>query len=321
MKNNNSNIPENIVLKPDIVKLHDMHLNMLSKDLEDFNKLGHRDSKLFNWLLWAFENLGLSTIEKNYLTSLALVKTRFSIFEVLIDDIIDDKKNRNLDLFEELLNIPFDSERINYKKLTKIEIDYLEYAKTIWNEIAEEIKTYPNYEKYKEALRFDIYQMLNSMRYSRFVNIDSDAVNLLENKVYVPHGMIVLIQLDFDLMCSKTFDNREFGQLREVGYLSQILAKVGNTIATYPRELLEEDMSSEAIIRFLKDYGPGFKFKLNKYLNKKSRYPKFELDLIKDWEEQYKIVKELSTKIKSVDMQQFIREREFLQQIYKLRGY
>lgn len=317
----NLNFPEDIIIRPEMTALYDQHLNLLEKDIEGYKNVGYRDIKLFKWLVFAFENLGLSTVEEKYLNSLVILKTRFTIFEVMIDDIVDNQDKRNLVLFEELLKIPFNSDKIETSKLTKKEIEYLEFTKLIWFKITNELSKYPNYKKYKEAFEFDVYQMLNSMRYSRFVNTTPQAINLLENKIYVPHGMIILIQLDFDLMCSKGFDDNELGTFREIAYLSQRLAKIGNLIATYPRELLEYDMSSEAVIRFAKDYGFDFKFKLNKLLNKKNRYPDFEKELIDEWEKQYKIIKELADKIKSIDMDRFMRERNFLQVIYKMRSY
>ncbi len=317
----NLEFPEKLIIRPEVIALHEKHLRILDEDINKYKKIGYRDVKLFNWLVQAFENLGLSTVEESYLSSLVVLKTRFTIFEVLIDDIVDDQSKRNLFLLKELLKIPFESENINTSKLKKEEVEYLEFAKLIWSEMYNEFTKYPKYKDYKEALEFDIYQMLNSMRYSKFVNTTPYAVNLLENKIYVPHGMIILIQLDFDLMCSKGFDEKELGAVREIAFLSQRLAKIGNLIATYPRELLESDMSSEAVIRFAKDYGFDFKFKLNRLLNKENRYPDFEKSLIDEWEKEYKNIKELSKNIKSIDMNRFMREREFLQVVYKIRPY
>lgn len=317
---NGSELPKS-TLKPEVVANHNKHLNMIRDDIEGYGKVGCRDVRLFNWLLWVFENVGLPIVDNKYTTSLVLLKTRFTIFEVLIDDVVDNNEKRDLRLLEELLKIPFYSEYINTERLNNKQLKYLNYARLIWSKIKNEFLSYPKYQKYKEALDFDINQMLNAMRYSRFVNTTPNAANFVENKVYVPHGMLILIQSDFDLMCSTKFDDREFGELREIVYLSQRLAKIGNLIATYPRELLEQDMSSEAVIRFTKEYGSDFKFKLNKLLNKESRYPKFEKEIIKEWKEQYDTVKSLTTKVKSIDMSKFMQEYEFLQAVYEKRSY
>jgi hypothetical protein len=311
--------PETI-LRPEVVAKHEEHLKELEKDVEGYSAVGHRGQTLYDWALRLFENLGLSTVESKYFDSLAITKTRLVMFIVLIDDTVDNIDKRNFELFEELIKIPFNLEEIKSTKFKAENVNYLEFTKTIWNEIITEVKKYPNYEKYKEAFNFDLKQLINSMEYSKFVNTYPHGVNLVENNAYVHHGMFVLIQTDLDLMCSKKFDDQELGLLREISYVSQKMARIGNVINTYPRELLESDMSSEALVRFQKDYGNDFKFKLNKLLNLESRYIKFEDKLIHEWQKEYDLIKEMAKKFKSIEGDRFIQEREFIQKAYQMKA-
>jgi hypothetical protein len=308
------------VLRPDIVANHDNHLKLLSDDIEHYGEVcGYRDQVLFDWLLRIFENLGISTVDLRYLDSLAVTKTKVAMFVILVDDTVDNINKRDLDLCEELLKIPF-GEVSNKRYVSEgRHSDYLKFARNLWLEITDEIKSYPNYAKYLDSFEFDVRQFLNSIRYSEFVNKHNNAANLAENDAYVHHGMMVMIQLDMDLMCSEKFNDKEFGTLRELAYLSQKLARIGNLISTYPREIIESDMSSEALIKFRKEYGENFKFKLNKLFNREKRYPEFEEKMIREWENEYNVIKELAVEIKSIDGGKFVQSLEFFQEAYRTK--
>ncbi len=309
----------NINMRPEVVIKHKEHLDALKDDIIEYSKVGHRDTIMFDWLLRVFENLGLSTVRKEYLDSLAITKTRLALFVVLIDDPVDNIKKRNFKLFEELLKIPFNPEQIDKSQFNVHDVEYLEFTKNLWTEITNEITKYPDHKRYKEAFEFDIKQLLNSMSYSRFVNTYPNAINLTENDAYVHHSMIVLIEMDIDLMCSQGFDEREFGALRELGYISQKMAKIGNIIGTYPRELIESDMSSRAVVKFLTDNGADFGFKLNKLIKKEMRYPEFEKNLTDEWQKEYLLTIDLSKRIKSINTQDFIKQLEFVQKAYQIK--
>lgn len=309
-----------MLLKPNIASQHGELSKELQLDIEKFVKLGRRNPMLFDWVLRVMENLGLSTVEEKYLGRLAVVKTKFSLWEVLLDDLADNEETRNLKLFDQMIKTPLEPQYIDESGLNDKDRNYLRVSRGIWDEsVMGVIRELPKYSKYRDALEFDLLQFVNSMKYSRFVNAMKDAANVTETEAYVHHSMYVLIQMDIDLMCSKGFNDEEFGMLREVGYITQRMAKIGNLLGTYPRELLESDMSSEAVIKFLREHGADFKFKLNRILNKEKRYPKFEEKLIEEWQKEYQMAKEIASHIKSVDMDLFMKEREFIQQAYGIK--
>ena len=231
---------------------HKELLKEMEPDMDTFGKLGRRKPILFEWVLRLMENLSLSTVEQKYVGELAIIKATFSLWEVLLDDLADNGDTRNVRLFNEVAKMPLELEHINESGLNPKELEYLRITKSIWcNSVMGRIKRLPKYKKYKEALDFDLLSFVNSMKYSNFVNTFKNAANITEAEAYVHHSMYVLIQIDFDLMCSNGFDDSEFGMLREVGYITQKMAKIDNLLGTYPRELIDGDMSSEAVIRFV----------------------------------------------------------------------
>lgn len=308
-----------IALRPDVAARHEDHIKVLSVDVDRYVKIGHRDSSMFDWVLKVFENLGLSTVKPEYLDSLSVLKTKFAIFAIQIDDIVDNKDMRNYALFKEVLKIPFDPGHIDRSKLKPKDLEYLDFTQAIWDEMLNVIQTYPQYKKYKGAFEFDVLQLLNSMEYSWFVNMYKDANNKSEGDAYVHHGMFIMIQLDLDLMCSEGFDDKELGMLRELTYISQKMGRIGNMIGTYPRELLESDMSSEAVTKFLKDHGDGLGFRVNQLFKREKRYPKFEEELVGQWEKEYQSAQKVAKYIKSIDTDRFLQEREFIEKAYETK--
>jgi len=305
-----------ISLRPEIEEKHEEHLAQLSKIINRYSKVGRRSPALYDWVLRLFENLGLSTVEEKYLDSLCLVKTKLVVFTVLVDDTIDNKDQRNLKLFEEVLKIPFTPEEVQTTNFTESEKEYLKLTKDVWKEIDEEIQTYPFYKKYYEAFRFDTYQLLNSMRYSRMVNALPVSANKFENTDYIHHGMLVMLQADLDLMCSKGFDERELGNLRHLMLIAQKIARIGNLYTTYRREIAEEDLSSEVMLLLQEEFGAGFLQKIQTILNKDKRHPDFEKVWKEEWKRLYEVETEIAKNIKSIDTNLFLKEREFIQTAY-----
>lgn len=305
-----------ISLSPQVEAKHDEHLNCLRNYLDTYSKVGHRGLSLFDWALRLFENLSFSTVRKEHLDSLCVTKTKIVMFTVLIDDPVDNKDKRNLELADELLKIPFQDSEVTVDKLSKKDRKYLSLARDLWRDIINELQTYPYFEKYYELFLFDVHQLLNSVRYSRFVNTMPQAANGIENELYVHHGMLVLLQADLDLMCSDRFDERELPTLRKLLHTSQKLARLGNLYNSYPRELIEDDNSSEAVFNFKQKYGSDFYFRINKTIKRESRYTQFEEKLKQEWLKLYDSAKNYSSEIRSIDMDRFMKEREFIQAAY-----
>lgn len=309
-----------ISLNPKVEARHSEHSLALNKAMKGYLQIGHRSVSHFDWILRVLENTGLSTVRSEYLDSLCVTKTKLVLFTTLLDDTVDSKQKRNLKLLEEVLKIPFTPECIKTEGFSKRELEYLTFTQEIWTEIINELKTYPNFEKYREMFVFDTYQLLNSMRYSRFVNTMPNATNKLENTIHVHHGMLVLLQSDFDLMCSQNFDDGELGKLRTLLLIIQKLVRIGNLYSTYTREILEEDASSELVSSLRQKFGDNFLDGIYKTLNKERRYPLFEQTLQKKWKLLYKKAICYAQEIKSIDTNMVIKQTEFVQAAYMTKA-
>ena len=291
-------------------------LKEIQPSINSYLRIGRRDPILFNWILYMSQNVHLSSIDKKYMDRLCIVKTKLTILITLLDDIVDDKLIRNPKLFKHLIKIPF-SKKIVLEDLTEKEKEYFNITKEIWDDIYSEIKKFPCFSEFEEILEFDLHQTINAMRYGLIINEKPEMANLLESLVYEHHSMIIIIAGDLDLMCSPNFDKNELKYLREVLYISQQMAKIGNIYNTYPREILEGDISTEPIIYHNQMQNLPVKDIQDILVKNKMRIKSFDDLLSKRWEMYYKSLDVLSKNVKSVDMKKFKEIRKFIQAEFK----
>ena len=236
----------------DMTSNHPTDLSLLTNKntLESFNNLdeiiklyklvGERNADfLFRWIYNIYDRIHLPSIDKKYKKILNLTKTKLGIFNVLIDDLADNSKTRNKELLEICMKIPW-----NYKK--NYGNQYLEIARSIWEDCIKTIEKFPRYQEFEDFFYFDLYQFMNCNKYSYLVNSKKTS-NFTEDRTYLHHGVMVLLHCDLDLMCSPDFNYNELGKLREILYLVQEFIHLGNMLSTYTREVEELDVSSPII--------------------------------------------------------------------------
>lgn len=156
---------------------------------------------------------------------------------------------------------------------------------------------------------FDISQVLNAMKYSYLVNKNLYLINKAEYWLYLPYNMVVMIYSEADLMCSVKFNTQEIGKIREILWYSQKMARIGNWISTWEREIKEKDFTS-GIFAYaissdtlsINDIKKGNKMEIIKKIKKAEIEKKF----LKEWEEYYFKIKKLSKKIKTIDIKDFL---------------
>ena len=205
-----------------------------------YKSVGTRNADfLFNWLYSIYDKIFLPSIDPDWKETLTLDKAKLTIIDVLIDDLADDVKIRNKRLLEEASEIPWHGPK-NYNN------DYLQVISEMWFDCINSIRRYPRFRDFEDFFYFDLHQVMNSFRYSLLVNTSSFS-NYPEDKIYLAHGVMVVLHCDMDLMCSPCFNFKEMEKLRPVLILAQDVAHIGNMLNTYPKEIEELDFSSPII--------------------------------------------------------------------------
>lgn len=268
----------------------------LQKWIKEYERIGKRNRFFWQWLYRANQLIIFPGIAKKYQISLRSTKTLFNMFLSLLDDIAD--RTRNKKLLNELLRIPFESDYVKTSNLNSKEKRYLKFAKKLWKHIKKKIRTYPRYKELKEVFKYDVTQMLNGMKYANLINKNPYLINVTEYWLYLSHNMQAVINLTLDLLCFPKFDLKKLGTFREIAGESQKMARVGNWVSTWEREIEEKDFTgwifAYAIQRRAITHEVLRQHKNEKvFLMIKHLKPDADKILFRQWEKSYKKIGDL----------------------------
>jgi hypothetical protein len=143
-------------------------------------------------------------------------------------------------------------------------------------------------------------------------------MNLQEMEFYGSFNMIVYVLNGIDLMASPNFDKKDLPHLRTVFWNAQQMARIGNWLSTWKREIKEEDVSSGVFAYALSNNILSIDElkKLNnldeKYIIEKIENSGMLEYFEKNWMKSYENIKNNKDKIKSVDINQYMNGLENL---------
>jgi transketolase C-terminal domain/subunit len=210
--------------------------------VREYAKVGDRDPFLWKWCLEGVMLTSLPCVDSALRETNHVTKVLGVMFDVLLDDVAD--QSREAGYLERLLEIPFAAKPPRFREFSKKQRAYAELARRVWDTIIERAGAYPRHDEFRELLRFDYLQLLNTMRYSYLLNGDPQLLNMTEHDLYLPHNMHMMVSGTLDLMCSTGFDRAELGRIREVLWHAQCMGRIGNLITTWEREIAERDFTS-----------------------------------------------------------------------------
>ena len=289
----------------------------IQKWVREYERVGVRDEFFWKFMYKANQIIDPFNVPNIYKKSIIEIKFLIIIFTILLDDIAD--KERNKKLLNELIKIPFKRNHIEFGKLNKEEKEYLKFSIKLWCYIEKEIKKYPRYKEFRNIFSFDFSQVLNAIEYSFFINQTPSLINKTEYWNYSSHTLQGLTYCSLDLMCFPKFAIKELGIVREIFWQAQRIARIGNCLSTWKRELKEGDLTSGILA-----YAIGSdSFDIND-LNKKNKikliskinYLNIRYKLLKKWQQYYDEIRYLCRKIKSIKTRRFLLQLEKLTLIY-----
>lgn len=272
---------------------------------------GKRSNFLWKWLGVVYKDTGvaLSTVDPKLLDSVTDTKILFTMFFSMLDDVSEFYKDEKL--MEDMLNVV-----TNTSKTNEITTDErLSFFKELWNYFQKDIATYPRYKEFKDIFTYDLNQMVNSVRFCYLMNKNPEYMNLQEIEMYESYNMIVFLLNGIDLMASPKFDSKDLPQLRTVFWNAQQMARIGNWLSTWKREIKEDDFCSGVV---------GYALSENiitvddlKNLDDNELIQKIENSNVVDyfantWKQRYQTINKYKNSIKSVDMDKYIAGLESL---------
>ncbi|HQU44662.1 MAG TPA: hypothetical protein PK867_17725, partial [Pirellulales bacterium] len=206
-----------------------------------YEQVGERGGYLWKWCLHGVELTTLDCVRPALWADVCDTKVLAGMLNVLVDDVAD-QQGRG-DLLDELLKLTH-HERPQLQGLGAADRRYGEFTCEVWDAVWRRAKRYPCYDPYTMLLQFDLTQLFNTVHYSHLVNSNPYILNVVEHDDYSPQGMGLLGFAMIDLMCSPDFSVTELGRLREAMWHAQWMARIGNLMTTWQREVYDRDYSS-----------------------------------------------------------------------------
>jgi hypothetical protein len=305
--------PEKIKQETKLIQKIELPLN-LQKWIKEYKKVGGERGD-FTWkLFWrADKGMGCVKLEQSYQAPMNEIKFLMIVFIILLDDAVD--KNKNKKLLKEFLKIPFAEDCIDFSGLNEWEKKYLNFILKIWSKINQLIKKSPRYSDFKDIFKYDINQVINAMNYDYLVNANYNLISKTEYWLYSPHSMYFFVPIAVYLMYLPQFNINDLGIIREASWQIQKMARIGNWISTWEREIEERDFSSGVFAHALheniittQELSKLDVFKLSQIIKDSG----VENELFSEWQKCYDKVLNFSKRIKVIDIKKLLGGLEYL---------
>lgn len=212
--------------------------------------IADRDRFLWRWLYHIFPTFRLSCVDDDRAQSARDAKFLASMFVTVADDVAERRGDRAT--FGELAMIPFDHRRPDPDR-RDVDGDVVRFLTDLWEQFSTLYDAGPRGAEFAELLQFDLQQALQAIEYSYLVNHSPDLVSERELWTYDVHNMLVFALADIDLSNAPSFDSTELSLLRRVLDRSQRMARIGNWVSTWERELAEGDWSSGVVVHAIEN--------------------------------------------------------------------
>lgn len=208
--------------------------------------IGDRDVFLWKWIHNLFDEFTLSSVASDVEETVRNQKTLLTIFVTTLDDLAE--LEGNAETFDQARQIPFRSGQRTEPRSAGGDQEVIDFLDDLWHEIESELEAAPRYGEFAEIFEYDFRQTVNAMDHSRVLNDNPTLANRAEAERYDAYNMAVFPYACVDLMYSPIFDRRELGTLRSLLCELQQMARIGNWLTTWERELTEGDVSSGIVV-------------------------------------------------------------------------
>lgn len=286
----------------------------LQKWVEEYEKAGgKRNNKI--WLfVYQVINKAFPYVAYNqkYKQDILEVKFLFSMFTIIVDDIADEKGDDVL-LGRVVKFLFYDTSKEDIKKIDKLSF----LAFSIVKQIYKKIEPFPFFNDFKDLLKFEIIQIVNSMKFSILANKNRFLISEIDFWNFFPCAMQIMLYAIFELMCvSKKVALVDLKKAREIILIAQKMGRVGNWISTWEREINEKDFTSMVFVYALKQGVIKIDDLEKKGVEKIIKKSDIEKNIFKEWNSFYKNINNVKNKnniIKIKDLSRKLKKLLILQ--------
>ncbi|KAB1198524.1 hypothetical protein GJR99_13755 [Haloferax sp. MBLA0078] len=212
--------------------------------------IGERDEYIWKWLYEVFPHICLSSVPGQNTEAARKQKLLLTLFVTLLDDLADLHHDKGT--FDQARKIPFPSADSSPDH-PDCDREYLEFTQRVWDQFYESLERAPRFDEFERLFYYDFRQAINAMEYSWLLNTFPHVMNMRGSNTYGPHNMVMFSYADIDLMYAPEFDCEDLSALRETVWDAQKLARIGNWVSTWERELHEGDYTAGVVSKTISD--------------------------------------------------------------------
>ncbi|MFC6862296.1 hypothetical protein ACFQGE_02330 [Halomicroarcula sp. GCM10025817] len=211
---------------------------------------GERDRFLWRWIYSLFPEFTLSSVDPAHADHVRTQKTILTMYVTVLDDLVENHGDRAT--FEEARRLVRAPDTVDPDRAA-VDEAYFAFIERLWTEFTAGLEDAPRRDEFADVFDYDITQTLNAMDYSAVVNENPRIANLSGAERYDAHNMVMFPYAAVDLMYSPTFDLADYGTLRDLLWDLQEMARIGNWLTTWEREVREDDFTAGIVVLALQE--------------------------------------------------------------------
>ncbi len=209
-----------------------------------------RDRFLWQWIHSLFPEFTLSSVAPAHAEHVRTQKTVLTMFVTVLDDLAEHHGDQRT--FEEARRLIRNPAAVDHSRVAVSDAQFA-FIERLWRTFETGLGDAPRGDEFADILEYDLRQTMNAMEYGAVVNDNPRIANLSGAERYGAHNMVMFPYADVDLMYSPRFDLEEFGTLRDLLWDLQEMARIGNWLTTWEREVREGDYTAGVVVLALQE--------------------------------------------------------------------
>jgi hypothetical protein len=209
-----------------------------------------RDRFLWQWIYALFPEFTLSSVADEHASHVRIHKTTLTMYVTVLDDLLESHGDRAT--FLEACKCHQEGLEPDPDR-TAVDAGAVEFVEQVWTAFEAGLDAAPRREAFGDVLAYDLDQTVNAVEYSAVLSETPEMANLKGARRYDSHNMVLFAYTDVDLAYSPGFELSDFGVVRDLVWDLQEMARIGNWVTTWERELREGDYSSGVVVTALQE--------------------------------------------------------------------
>ncbi|MFP4625992.1 MAG: response regulator transcription factor [Natronomonas sp.] len=290
--------------------------DVVTRLLEEYFELNDaRPLFIWKWVHRLAPQNELPCVDAEYADAVAVDKTLTILFITLLDDTLEKQGDRAT--FTQLSNVPFEHQSVDTDGVG-VNSEAVELARRVWKTLDERLRSAPQYATYADLFQYDLIQAINSIEYSDIAIRRPDLATVDDLERYESHNMVMFGYADIDLMHSPADLRDELSTIREAIWTAQQMARIGNWVSTWEREIEEGDFGSGPVVYALENDVislPELEAvqddpdQLADVIDRIHRYG-IETEFLSRWERNYYRLREIDDELEMIDLEPFVSGTE-----------